>query len=109
MINLFKINRVLVTITVLLCFTLWGGIIALPILGLSQIIMSCIIAMHMKRINKTTKLLFITYITSTISLILFFKTISKASLEILFLWILISIILACFHLYITYKIKKYSN
>lgn len=104
--NLYKINSWSVLITILLCFTFWGGIIALPILGIIQICMSLQIINHFNELNKSNKILFIIYSILTISLITIFKCITADQLLLMFNWVIISIGLASFHLYITHKIFK---
>lgn len=103
---MYKINNWCVIITILLCFTFWGGILALPILGIIQICMSFRIINHFYEINKSNKILFIFYIILTVSLIIFFKSIKTDQFLLMFSWAIVSIGLACFHLYITYKIFK---
>ena len=104
--RMYETNSWLVIITILLCFTFWGGIIALPILGLIQIIMSIKIIIHFKQLTKTIKILFITYIVLTISTILFLKSLPIKELAIMFLFMIASLFLASFHLYVTFRINK---
>lgn len=104
--NIYKINSWALIITVLLCFTFWGGIIALPFLGLIQIIMSIKIIYHFKELTEINQSLFIIYVVLTIALIVFFKLSQIDALLLMFNWAITSIFLASFHLYITYKISK---
>lgn len=107
--SLYNINSWSILITVLLIFTFWGGIIALPILGIIQIALSLRIIEESKSLNGFIKKLFISYIITTAASILLIKYINQYyfnQLEIMFLWVIISIALAFFHLFITYKIKQ---
>lgn len=107
--NLYDINKWLIIITLLLYFTFWGGIIAQVVLGISQIIMSIIIMVHYPKLSKFLKILFVFYVISTVSTILLYRKILHSingGLEIMFLFIFVTMILAFFHLYITHKIKK---
>ena len=104
--NIYQVNYWSVLITILLSLTFWGGIIALPILGTIQIVTSIIIINKFKKITKTNQVLFISYTILTVSLIIFFKQLKSEELGVLFMWAIVSLFLACFHLYITYKISK---
>jgi len=108
--NLFEINKWSIITTFLLYLTIWGGIIAHLALGLIQILMSLIILLNFKKLSIHIKCLFIAYIFITINICLFFSFASKYKFNgstIFFSWILISLLLALFHLYITFKIKKH--
>ena len=102
--NLYLTNKYLTIIGVGVTLTMWGGIIALPLLGFTQLIMCIII------FNKKNKKLFYTYLLVTPTLAIVFKLVSVFSrietLLLLFIWMIVSSILAFFHLYITYMIKK---
>lgn len=107
--NLYNINKWLIIITLLLYFTFWGGIMAQIVLGAIQIIMSISIMIHFTKQLKIVKTLFIIYVITTVSIILLLRIISNkgnGGLELAFLWILLTMLLAIFHLYITYKIHK---
>jgi hypothetical protein len=104
--NLYKINSWAFIITLLLLFTFWGGIIALPLLGITQIIMSLKIIYHYKQLNKTTQKLFNGYIVLTSTIIICLKFSNLDALLVMFIWAITSMFLAGFHLYITYKISK---
>ena len=107
--SLYDINRWLIIITALLYFTFWGGIIAQMVLGAVQIIMSISIIIHFSEQSTLVKRLFIAYILATISIILLFRIIAHngdGGIELIFLWLFITMALALFHLYITYKIKQ---
>lgn len=107
--NLYNINKWLIIITLLLYFTFWGGIMAQIVLGAIQIIMSISIMIHFTKQLKIVKTLFIIYVITTVSIILLLRIIfnkGNGGLELAFLWILLTMLLAIFHLYITYKIHK---
>lgn len=107
--KLYDINKWSSKITLLLYFTFWGGIMAQTLLGVLQIVMSVYILVHFNQLSRIIKTLFITYIIATISTIGLFKITSNnggEGLGLMFICIIVSMILAIFHLYITYKIKK---
>lgn len=104
--DLYNINKWSVITTIILCFTFWGGIIALPVLGIIQIGMSLRIIDSFSELNTSNKTLFIIYSIFTVSLIILFKKINVDQLLLMFIWAFVSIGLACFHLYIIYKIYK---
>lgn len=106
---MYSINKFSVIATTLLFLTFWGGIIVIYVLALIQIIMSIKIIIRFKTLNPFIKLLFNTYVIATISLLIIFKTLINSgfnTLSLMFVWIFVSMGLAYFHLYITYKIKK---
>ncbi len=108
--SLYSTNKVLTILGLGISLTFWGGILALPILGLTQIIMSVIIFRNKSSLSKGTKKLFYIYIIVTITLAGTFRLLSEVksreSLMLLLIWMFISAFLALFHLYITYKIKQ---
>lgn len=103
--KLYEINNWALIITILLCFTFWGGIIALPILGLIQIIMSLIIIFHYKNLKKSIKILFIIYVILTLSSTKLFELVELDFFAGMILFAISSLFLASFHVYITYKIS----
>ena len=108
MTNLYEINKWLIIATTLLYFTFWGGIIAHMILGAIQVIMSISIIVHFNKQTKMVRTLFISYVITTVSILVLFRIIdynSDGGLELIFIWMIITMLLALFHLYITYKIK----
>ena len=108
--QIYLINKWAVIITTLLFFTFWGGILAIWILALIQIVISIKIATIFKTLNQVCKNLFITYVLSTITLIVIFKTLQHQAfdaLALMFVWIVVSMLLALFNLFITFKIKNY--
>lgn len=104
--NLYEINIWAVPITILICFTFWGGLFALPILGIIQIVMSIIMIIHFKKLTKLSQTLFIIY-ASLLLLIFILKIVFKITgIQALIILSITSIFLASFHLYITYNIYK---
>ena len=106
--NLYEINKWLIISTLLLYFTFWGGILAHIILGAIQLIMSISIIIHFKKQSKIVRTLFTTYVITTITITILFRTLKNngdGGLDFIFLWMIITMLLALFHLYITYKIK----
>lgn len=106
--NSYKINSWCILITILLYFTFWGGIIAQPVLGLIQIGISFYIIGHFNALPKFIKGLFITYGVLTTAIVMLLRLMAQshdAGFAIMSLWILVTLCLAFFHLYITYKIK----
>ena len=107
--KLYNINKWAIIITILLYFTFWGGILAQTILGGIQILMSIYIIFQHHQLVKSTKLLFISYIILTITVCFLFKFMGENNIDeikLLFSWIIVTMLLAFFHLYITYKIHK---
>ena len=107
--NFYQINSWLIPITILLWFTFLGGIIAQTVLCPTQIIMSISIIINFKKLPKSIQQLFIIYVILTTSIILLFRQIGNTGhggIELMFLFIIVTQILALFHLYITYKIKE---
>ena len=106
--NFFQINSWLIPITIVLYFTLWGGVIAHITLCVIQIAMSMVMIYHFKELSKSIQQLFIIYNTITVSSVLLFIYISHISnrdFELMILFMITTMILAVFHLIITYKIK----
>lgn len=104
--NLYQVNRLSLGVTLILLFTFWGGIIALPLLGLIQIIISLIISYHFNQLAKINQLQFIIYLLLTLSLIVFFVVVKIEFLLSMFIWLITSFLLGCYHLYVTFKIFK---
>ena len=110
--NFYQINGWLIPITILLWFTFWGGMIAKIVLGIVQIAMSIVIMIQFKKLSKNIQRLFMIYVILTTSIILLFRQISNntnGGIELMFMFIIVSLILALFHLYITYKIRNHEN
>ena len=110
--KLYDLNKWSIIITLLLYFTFWGGIMAQVVLGAIQILMSLYILAHFRKLSKVTKALFITYAIITISITGLFRIMSNnggEGLGLMFVFIIVSMLLAIFHLYVTYKIKMSSE
>lgn len=106
---IYQTNKIATFVLLLISLTFWGGIIALPVLGLIQIIMCIIIFLNLSKLNTKTKRLFYGYIILTIVLAVTFKLLSIygfESISLLFKWMVVSALLACLHLYSTYKINN---
>ncbi|MEL0644675.1 hypothetical protein V6251_09795 [Olleya sp. Ti.3.14] len=107
--NLYTINSWAFIICVLISFTIYGAIIALPILGIIQIIISVKIGINFKQLPKSIKISSFIYLLSVVIALIFIKLIVLNQLLIFFIWSLMAIILAGFHLAITHFISKYST
>ncbi|WP_299125616.1 hypothetical protein [uncultured Winogradskyella sp.] len=108
--HFYQINSSLIPITILLWFTFWGGMIAQTVLGIVQVAMSVSIMVHFKKLSKSIQILFTVYVILTISIIMLYRQIGNnghGGIEHMFLFIIVTLLLAFFHLYITYKIKNY--
>lgn len=108
--NLFLANKILTILGLLVSLTFWGGIIALPILGLVQIIMCFIIFKNRSKLNVQNRRIFYIYLLITPLLALLFRLAHKFlninEIEVIFIWMFVSAFLALFHLYITYQIRQ---
>jgi hypothetical protein len=102
--KLYPVNKWFTIITILLCFTFWGGIIALPILGLAQIIMSIIMFVKFNKLSHFNKTLLIVYIFTTLIIFYLLKLLIDDEILFMLIWGISSIFIATFHLYITYVV-----
>ena len=107
--NLYTINSWAFIICVLISFTIYGAIIALPILGIIQIIISVKIAINFKQLPKSIKISSFIYLLSVAIALIVVKIIVLNQLLIFFIWSLMAIILAGFHLAITRLIINYNT
>ena len=107
--NLYTINSWAFIICVLISFTIYGAIIALPILGIIQIIISVKIAINFKQLPKSIKISSSIYLLSVAIALIVVKIIVLNQLLIFFIWSLMAIILAGFHLAITRLIINYNT
>ena len=107
--NLYTINSWAFIICVLISFTVYGAIIALPILGIIQIIISVKIGINFKHLPKSIKISSFIYLLSVVIALIVMKIIVLNQLLIFFIWSLMAIILAGFHLAITHFISKYNT
>lgn len=101
--KLYQINKWSVITTTALYLTFWGGILAEIVLGLIQIIISLYIIYRFHKLNRKIMTLFVIYIIATIGSVTFFSAIN---FKHIFMWVIVSMSLAFFHLYITFKIHK---
>ncbi|MFQ3239481.1 MAG: hypothetical protein ACI9NI_001787 [Olleya marilimosa] len=107
--NLYTINSWAFIICVLISFTIYGAIIALPILGIIQIIISVKIAINFKQLPQSIKISSFIYLLSVAIALIVVKIIVLNQLLIFFIWSLMAIILAGFHLAITRLIINYNT
>lgn len=107
--NLYAINSWAFIICVLISFTVYGAIIALPILGIIQIIISVKIAINFKQLPKSIKISSFIYLLSVAIALIIIKIIVLNQLLIFFIWSFMAIILAGFHLAITRLIINYNT
>ncbi len=107
--NLYAINSWAFIICVLISFTIYGAIIALPILGIIQIIISVKIGNNFKQLPKSIKISSFIYLLSVLMALIVIKIIVLNQLLIFFIWSFMAIILAGFHLAITRLIINYNT
>lgn len=107
--NLYAINSWAFIICVLISFTVYGAIIALPILGIIQIIISVKIGNNFKQLPKSIKISSFIYLLSVAIALIIIKIIVLNQLLIFFIWSFMAIILAGFHLAITRLIINYNT
>ncbi|MBD3864323.1 hypothetical protein [Olleya marilimosa] len=107
--NLYAINSWAFIICVLISFTVYGAIIALPILGIIQIIISVKIGNNFKQLPKSIKISSFIYLLSVLMALIIIKIIVLNQLLIFFIWSFMAIILAGFHLAITRLIINYNT
>ena len=107
--NLYTINSWTFIICVLISFTIYGAIIALPILGIIQIIISVKIAINFKQLPQSIKISSFIYLLSVAIALIVVKIIVLNQLLIFFIWSFMAIILAGFHLAITRLIINYNT
>ncbi|WP_458627578.1 hypothetical protein [Winogradskyella sp. PC D3.3] len=106
--HFYDINKILILSTSLLYLTFWGGIAAQMVLGLTQILMSITLIVHFKTLTQPIKKLFKAYVITTVFIIVFFRIIAYFGIRgfpFILLWLFVSMGLALFHFYITYKLK----
>jgi len=108
--NLFYINSVLVSINIVLGFTIFLGLYFLIILGVAQVLMSLIIAYNKKQLTKDIRYLFTIYTVITITILtgvlLMYLNPIPTSYTLLYLGLITSVTMAFLHLYITFLINK---
>ncbi|WP_290702111.1 hypothetical protein [Lacinutrix sp.] len=108
--NIHNINKGLIITNIILGFTIYFGLLFLIPLGISQIIMAIRMVIDEKKLTKEiTSLLTIYCISSTLVLIILFfmyTTLIPGSEGLFLLIMIISVLLAFLHLYITYLVKE---
>ncbi len=103
--NLYNVNKWLVIITLLLYLTIYFGMIFQIVLGITQVLMSIYILSKYNGLEKKTKLLFKIYMTLTITVLSIIGSGVIANTGFILIYLVIPMLLAFFHLYITYQIK----
>lgn len=103
--NLYNVNKWLVIITLLLYLTIYFGMIFQIVLGITQVLMSIYILSKYNGLEKKTKLLFKIYMTLTITVLSIIGSGVIANTGFIAIYLVIPMLLAFFHLYITYQIK----
>ncbi|MGX1929875.1 hypothetical protein [Flagellimonas sp. 2504JD4-2] len=93
-------------ITLALYLTLYLGMLFSIVLGFAQVIMSFIIIYHFKKLGEFSKLLFITYLILTSTILFLIATDNYGDINFIMQFAVIPMLLAFFHLYITYRIKN---
>lgn len=106
--QLYKINVILLIINLVLYLTLYLGMLFSILVGVTQIIMSIIIAYNFKTLTKKIKMLFTTYLVFLILLTLIALTnyFYLNNNYIVIIWFVLPILLAIYHTFITFKISK---
>lgn len=108
--NLYQINKTLVITNIVLGFTIYLGLLFLIPLGIAQIIMGIYMIYNEKKLTKKiSKLLTFYILTSTsvlISLFFIYTSFFTNGDGLFILIMIISILLAFLHLYITYLINN---
>lgn len=103
--NLYKINKWLIIITLLLYLTIYLGMIFQMVLGAIQVLMSIYILSNYNTLNKKTKPFFVVYMVLTVIILyLIFSGIIGHEIWV-FVYLIIPMMIAFLHLYITYQIK----
>lgn len=106
--KLYRSNLIMTSALLLIYLTFWGGIFALPVLGLFQTGITIYIFSNRSKLTKSNSTILNIYIALTISLIVIFKFLDFYGFEtisLLFVWMIVSAVLALFHLYLTHRIK----
>ena len=104
--KLFKINKWLVIITLVLYLTFYLGALFQIVLGTIQIVMSLFIITKFNQLSKELKILFIIYCFAACAILfLLFTNYVNHELWII-LFLIIPMLISLFHLYITFKISK---
>lgn len=108
--NLFKINKVLVIINIILFIIPYFGLLFLMVLGASQVIMSFVIGYNLKQLNKKTELLFTIYSLTAVFILLnfFFMNLgfTPNNAPNIVISMILSVVMAFLHLKITHMIYK---
>jgi hypothetical protein len=103
--NLYNINKWLIIVTLLLYLTLYLGMIFQIVLGTMQVLMSIYILTKYNTLEKKTKSLFIIYLIATVTTLVLIASGLTLNNGLFMIHLIIPMLIAFFHLYITYKIK----
>jgi len=106
--NLYIINKWLVILTLALYITINYGMLFQIVLGSIQVLMGIYILSNYNSLNKKTKSLFNLYMLLTIVILslIFYGNVDDGGIWWLLIYLVIPMLLAFLHLYITYKIKQ---
>ncbi len=104
--NLFNINKWFVIATLILYLTFYLGALFQIVLGAVQVLMSLYIITRFKSLTPLLKQLFSIYVVlTTVVLALIFTESANNNLWIA-VHLVVPMLIAIFHLYITYRIKN---
>ncbi len=104
--TLHKLNKRLVIVTLLLYFTIYLGALFQIVLGSVQILMSLYLVTKFKMFNNDVKTLLSIYLLLTsIILYIIYKGGIENDLQLI-VYLIIPMVLAFLHLFITYKISR---
>lgn len=111
--KIHQINKGLIITNVVLGFTIYLGLLFLIPLGIAQIIMTFILFKNKSKLTKEISTLLLNYVIFTtivliIFLLIYFSIITSKE-ELVIALMVISVILAFFHLYITSLVNKIIN
>jgi len=104
--KLYEINKWLVITTLLLYLTIYLGMLFQMVLGVAQVIMSIYILTNYNNLKRETKSLFTIYLVLTVIVVSIIASGMITSSGFIIVHLIIPMLIAFFHLYITYKIKE---
>jgi hypothetical protein len=106
--NLYRTNKWLIIINLLLYLTIYFGMIFQIFLGAVQVLMSIYIFTKYNSLDKRIKPLFIAYVVLTVIILSLITSGLIVNTGFITVYLIIPMLLAFFHLYITYKIRSIS-
>jgi hypothetical protein len=104
--RLHNINKWLMLITLLLYITLCLGMLFQMVLGVGQVLMSFYMLYNYNKLEKQTKFLFNIYLVLVVTILSVIAFGTIISTGFITTHLVIPMLIAFFHLYITYKIQK---